>query len=126
MVERKNKTLILQKTNNLKRKITLGLSYTTCIVSYIVALYVCVINIQEISERAQGHYTFYSQRAWLTDGEAVLYFTFWTIAFIWLGTLSVKNILKNRINKATIYGGILLAVIVASTFIDTLFYDKLP
>ena len=109
----------------MKQKSTLILSYVICILSYIVTIFVCVLNFQEISERAQGRYTFFSQRAWLTDGEAILYFTFWTAAFIFLGILSVKNIFKNRIDKATIYSGMLLALILAAAYIDTLFYNKL-
>ena len=109
----------------MKQKKALVFSYIICILSYIVTIFICILNFQEISERAQGHYTYFSQRAWLTDGEAILYFVLWTTVFSLFGILSVKNILKNRIYKATIYSGILLALILAATYIDTLFYNKL-
>jgi hypothetical protein len=31
-----------------------------CLISYLLALWICVVNIQEIADRATGHYTFFS------------------------------------------------------------------
>jgi len=96
-----------------------------CIISYLVAIWVCFVNIQEISDRAEGHYTFFSQRAYLTDGEAIIYFGLWTTAFIVLFILSLKNAFKERISRAGVYGVILIGSIVASYFVDMLFYNPL-
>jgi hypothetical protein len=97
-----------------------------CLISYLLAFWVCVINIQEIAERAVGHYTFYSQRAYLGDGEAVIYFGLWTSAFIVLFILSLKNLIRKRIARAGIYALILILLIITSNYIDTLFYSPLP
>jgi len=96
-----------------------------CLISYILALWICVINIQEISERASGHYTFYSQRAYLGDGEAIVYFGLWTSAFIVFFSLSLKNLIKKRVVGAGIYAVILIFLIVISNYVDTLFYTPL-
>jgi len=85
----------------------------------------CIINVTEITERLNGRYTFYAQRASLTDDEAVIYFGMWTVLFILLSFLSLKNLIKKRFTLAIIYGTILLLVILASTYIDTLFYHAL-
>jgi hypothetical protein len=97
-----------------------------CIISYLLAIWICVVNIQEITDRARGHYTFYSQRASLSDGEAVIYFGLWTVAFIVLFILSFKNAIKGRIVRAGIYSVILILLIAISTYVDTLFYNRLP
>lgn len=97
-----------------------------CLISYLLVLWICVINTQEITDRARGHYTFYSQRASLSDGEAIIYFGFWTAAFIALFILSFKNAIKNRIVHAGIYSVILILLIAISTYVDTLFYNRLP
>lgn len=96
-----------------------------CLISYLLALWICVINIQEIAERAMGHYTFYSQRAYLGDEEAAAYFGLWTSAFIVLSILSLKHLIKKRIAQAGIYSIILILLIVTSNYIDTLFYNPL-
>ena len=96
-----------------------------CLISYVLALWVCGINIQEITERAMGHYTFYSQRAFLGDGEAVAYFGLWTSVFIVLFILSLRNLILKRIARAGIYAVFLILLIVVSNYIDTLFYYPL-
>jgi hypothetical protein len=59
------------------------------LISYLLAVWICIVNIQEIADRATGHYTFFSQRANLGDGEAIVYFGLWTLAFIVLLFLSL-------------------------------------
>jgi hypothetical protein len=96
-----------------------------CLISYLGALWMCAMNFQEIGERASGHYTFYSQRAYLGEGEAIVYFGLWTSAFIVLFILSLKNLSKERISRAGVYAAILILMIVCSIYIDTLFYNQL-
>jgi hypothetical protein len=107
---------------NLKNIIWLA----ACLISYLLALWICVLNLQEISERAAGHYTFYSQRAYLDDGDAIIYFGLWTSAYIVLFILSLKNLIKIRIARAGIYAVILILLIITSNYVDTLFYNPLP
>ena len=96
-----------------------------CIISYLLALWICVLNIQEITDRVTGRFTFYSQRASLSDGDAVIYFGLWTSAFIILFILSFKNAIKGRIARAGIYSVVLILLIAISTYVDTLFYNPL-
>jgi len=96
------------------------------LISYLLAVWICIVNIQEIADRATGHYTFFSQRANLGDGEAIVYFGLWTLAFIVLLFLSLKNLIKKRKPRAGIYAVILILLIVLSNYIDTLFYNPLP
>jgi|SRR6185312_9605724 len=95
------------------------------LISYPLALGICIVNIQEIGDRAAGHYTFFSQRANLTDGEAIVYFGLWTLAFGVLLFLSSKNLIKKRNQRAGIYAVILILLIVLSNYVDTLFYNPL-
>src|ERR1700722_6446366 len=96
-----------------------------CLISYLLALWICIVNIGEIADRAAGHYTFFSQRANLSDGEAIAYFGSWTLAFIVLLILSLKNLIKKRNQQAGIYAVILILLIVLSNYVDTLFYNPL-
>lgn len=96
-----------------------------CLISYLLALGICLVNIQEIADRATGHYTFFSQRATLGDGEAIVYFGLWTLAFIVLLFLSLKNLIKKRNPRAGIYAVILILLIFLSNYVDTLFYNPL-
>jgi hypothetical protein len=84
-----------------------------------------MVNIQEIADRATGHYTFFSQRANLGDREAIVYFGLWTLGFIVLLFLSLKNLIKRRNSRAGIYAAILILLIVLSNYVDTLFYNPL-
>jgi len=72
-----------------------------------------------------GKYTFYSQRATLSDGEAVIYFGAWTVLFILISFFSLRSLIQKKFMLALIYGAILLVMIFASTYIDTLFYYDL-
>lgn len=112
-------------TQNLNSKIVIAASYIISLLSFICALRICIVNFTEIINRLNGQYTFYSQRASLTDDEAVIYFGAWTLLFIFLSFLSLKNLIKKRFTLAIIYGAILLLMIFASTYIDTLFYHDL-
>jgi len=109
----------------LKSKILIVLGYFVSLSSFLCTLWICIINFKEIIERLNGRYTFYSQRASLTDDEAVIYFGIWTLLFIILSFLSVKNLIKKRFILAIVFGTILLLTIFASNYIDTLFYHNL-
>lgn len=109
----------------MNRKILVPFSYITSLLSFFCTLWMCIVNLQEIINRLNGQYTFYSQRAILTDGEAVIYFGLWTSLFIVLSIFSLKNLIKNKIDLAIIYGSILLVVIFASLYTDTLFYHDM-
>jgi len=106
-------------------KIVIALGYIISLLSFLCALWICIINFTEIINRLNGKYTFYSQRASLTDDESVIYFGIWTLLFIILSFLSLKNLIKRKFTLAIVYGGILLLMIFASTYIDTLFYHDL-
>ena len=120
-----NKHSISFLTDNRNSKVVIALGYIISLLSLVCAVWICVINFQEIQNRFNGRYTFYSQRASLTDGQAVLYFGAWTLLFILLCILSIRNLMKERFRLAIIYGTILLGMIIASFYIDTLFYYDL-
>jgi len=96
-----------------------------CLISYLLGLWICIVNIQEIVNRAAGQYTFFSQRANLGDGEAIVYFGIWTLVFGVLLILSLRNLIKKSNERAGIYAVILILLIVLSTYVDTLFYNPI-
>ena len=96
-----------------------------CLISYLLTLWICIANIQEIVNRAAGQYTFFSQRANLDDGEAIVYFGLWTLVFGVLLFLSLRNLAKKNNQRAGIYAVILILLIVLSTYVDTLFYNPI-
>ena len=110
---------------NMNRKIVVALSYIISLLSFLCTLWICIINFREIINRLNEQYTFYSQRATLTDDEAVIYFGIWTSLFILISFFSLRNLIKKKFELAIIYGSILLVLIFASTYIDTLFYYDL-
>ncbi|HTI93709.1 MAG TPA: hypothetical protein VL727_24115, partial [Puia sp.] len=61
----------------------------------------------------------------LSDGAAIVYCGLWTSAFVILFILSLKNSINKRIARAGIYAVILILLIVASDFVDTLWYIPL-
>jgi hypothetical protein len=98
---------------------------TVCLLFYLLALWICTVNIQEIVDRARGHYTFFSQRANLSDGQAIVYCGLWTLGFIVLLLLSLKSLIKKRKLRAGMYAVILILLIAFSIYVDTLFYNPL-
>ena len=101
------------------------IGYVICFIGIAVTLWISAINLEEIGNRANGHYTFFSQRASLTDNEAVIYFSFWTLLFIFICCLSIKRLLKRKYIWSIIYALVVLLTILLSTYVDTLFYYKL-
>ena len=109
----------------MNNKIVIAMSYIISFLSLLCALWICIINFQEIINRLNGQHTFFSQRATLTDDEAVVYFGVWTLLFILLSFFSLSGLIKKKFALAMIYGAILLVMIFTSTYVDTLFYHDL-
>jgi|HubBroStandDraft_1064217.scaffolds.fasta_scaffold179198_1 hypothetical protein len=92
-----------------------------CLISYLLALWICVDNIQAITDRAKGHYPTIYRGASLPQGEAIVYFGLLTFVFIVLFILSLKNLVKKMELRAGIYAIVLILLFVISNFVDTLF-----
>jgi hypothetical protein len=101
------------------------IGYIICFIGIAVTLWISSINLAEIVNRANGHFTSYSQRATLTDGEAVIYFSCWTLLFISICYLSIKSLLKRIYIRSIIYALVVLLTILLSAYVDTFFYNKL-
>jgi len=109
----------------MNRKVVVALGYIISLLSFLSTLWIWIMNLKEIINRLNGRYTFYSQRATLTDDEAVLYFGVWTLLFILLLFFSLRNLIKKQFGLAILYGSILSIMIFVSTYVDTLFYHDL-
>jgi hypothetical protein len=92
-----------------------------CLISYLLALWVCVDNIEVITDRAKGQYPTIYRGASLPQGEAIVYFGILTFVFIVLFILSLKNLVKKMELRAGIYAIVLILLFVISNFVDTLF-----
>jgi hypothetical protein len=101
------------------------IGYIVCFIGIAVTLWISLINFDEIINRASGRNTFYSQIAYLTDSEAVIYFSCWTLLFIFICYLSIKSLLRRIFIWAIIYALVVLLTILLSTYVDTLFYHQL-
>jgi hypothetical protein len=101
------------------------IGYIICFIGTGVTFWISLINLDEIVNRANGRYTLFSQSAFLTDGEAVIYFSFWTLLFIFICYLSIKRLLKRKYIWSIVYALIVLLAILLSTYVDTLFYHQL-
>jgi hypothetical protein len=95
-----------------------------CLISYFLAIWVFVDNIRVIADRAKEHYpSFEWDRASdLHKGAAIVYFGLWTVAFIVLVILSLKNLLKKRKSRAGIYAIVIILLFLVSNFVDTLLH----
>jgi hypothetical protein len=92
-----------------------------CLISYLLALWICVDNIQVITDRAKAHYPTIYRGSGLPQGEAIVYFGLLTFVFIVLFILSLKNLVKKRESRAGIYAIVLILLFAISNFVDTLF-----
>jgi hypothetical protein len=101
------------------------ISYIICFIAIALTLWISSINLTEIVNRANGRYTFYSQRATLSDDEAVIYFSSWTLFFIFVCYLSIKRLLRKKYIWSIIYALVVLLAILLSTYVDTIFYNQL-
>ena len=93
-----------------------------CLISYFVAIWTCVDNIQVIADRASGHYPSFDRAPDLHKGAAIAYFGLWTVVFIILFILSLKNLLKKRQLRAGIYAIAIILLYLISNFVDTLLH----
>jgi hypothetical protein len=110
----------------MKTKAITFCSYFICFIGLGFSAWISLINLEEIVSRANGQYTFYSQRATLTDKEAVVYFTGWTLLFIFMSYLTIKRLIKKRYVDAIVSAVFLLLFILLSTYVDKFFYNHLP
>jgi hypothetical protein len=101
------------------------IGYIFCFIGIGGTLWISSVNLTEIVKRATGQYTFYSQSAYLSDGEAVIYFSCWTLLFIFISYLSVKNLIRKRYTRAIVYASVVILTIIISFYVDTLFYHNL-
>jgi len=106
-----------------KIKVVLGYFISASVLTF--SAIISFINLQEIINRASGRYTFYSQRASLTDGEAVFYFSCWTVLFLFVSYLTIKSLIRRRFENAIISSIFLFLFIVLSTYVDRFFYHEL-
>ena len=110
----------------MKTKAIVICSYFICFIGLAFSAWISLINLEEIVNRANGQYTFYSQRATLTDDEAVVYFTGWTLLFIFMSYLTVRRFIKKKYMNAIISALFLLLFILLSNYVDKFFYYQLP
>jgi hypothetical protein len=110
----------------MKEKTIIYSGYISCLTGFALSACFSFINIIEIIHRASGAYTFYSQRASLSDGEAVIYFSCSTLAFLFMSYVAVKYLIKKNYTDAILSSLLLLLLILSSTYADKFFYHSLP
>jgi hypothetical protein len=111
--------------STMRTKVIIVFSYLVCLIGLAFAAWISLINLEEVINRMNGQYTFYSQRATLTDDQAAVYFTCWTLLFIFTGYLAIRRLVKKKYREAIICVVFLLLFILLSTCVDKLFYNEL-
>ena len=101
------------------------LSYILGFIAIICTLWISLLNLTEIVNRASGRTTFYSQRASLDDREAILYFSCWTLVFIFICYLAIRDLLRNKFLDSILFSISVLLLVLLSTYVDSMFYHKL-
>ncbi|MBS1659803.1 MAG: hypothetical protein JST68_01995 [Bacteroidetes bacterium] len=96
-----------------------------CGISYFLVVWMCMVNIQEIMDRASGNFTYFSQRTYLADKQSIIYLGVWTVVLVLLSIFSLRCLIKKRVARAGIYAVILIFLVGISMYVDTLFYDPL-
>ena len=101
--------------------------YTLLVVlAFIVCFYTVFIDFQEFSNRGLGLNTYFSQRSWLSDKQAMVYCGIWislfSVLLVWLS----YNLYFSRRRNVIIASLITIALFVVSLFIEPLFYNALP
>ena len=100
------------------------LYYVLLTLAALTSIYFIYINVDEIIKRSAGQYTLFSQMSWLTDKQAVLYCSFWTLVFIILVTLLGHRLYHKNKKGATRVSLLTFAFAIAILFCETLIYDK--
>ena len=101
-------------------------AFTLSILAFLIGLYCIYIDVKEIEERLKGQYTFFSQRAWLTDKQAIVYCLFWTLIYLTGLSLLVYKIQKRNNKMVIIISFSIIIVTIISFWVDSLFYFELP
>ena len=94
------------------------------IVSILVNLYLLYINIEEIIERSQGHYTIFSQMSWLTNEQAEIYCGFLTIIFISLLAFLGRSLYQRNKKRVTIISILTIVLVAVIFFSEQFLYYK--
>lgn len=118
-------TLVLTDKARMKRQLNksiIGLG----IFALVVGLYCIYIDLTEIANRLKGEYTYFSQRAWLTDKQAIIYCLLWALVYLILLSILIIKILSRNNKLTTIFSISILTITIISFWVDTLFYVELP
>ena len=111
--------------STMRTKVIIVFTYFICLIGLAFTAWISLINLEEVINRMNAQHTFYSQRATLTDDQAVVYFACWTLLFIFTSYFAIRRLVKKRYREAIICAVFLLLFILLSTYVDKLFYNEL-
>ena len=103
-----------------------ALYFLIIVLAFIVCFYTVFIDFQEFSNRGLGLNTYFSQRSWLSDKQAMLYCGIWISLFGFLLVLLSLNLYHRKRKTAIIVSLTIITLFVVSLFIEPLFYNALP
>ncbi len=102
-----------------------ALEFCFLVFSAAAGLYVLFCDLVEIINRGLGLSTFFSQRSWLSDTQAIVYCFVWIMLFGLSLTAFAYNIYRKNRRNTIILSVIICLLFIASLFIEPLFYNKL-
>ena len=94
--------------------------------AFIVCFYTVFIDFQEFSNRGLSLNTYFSQRSWLSDKQAMLYCGIRIGIFALLLVLLSYNLYHRKRKSVIIFSITAITLFVVSLFIEPIFYNTLP
>lgn len=121
-----SKPVIMQDKSTLKTDLFTVIWFLIIVLAFLICLYTLSIDLLEISNRSLGLNTFFSQRSWLNDTQAILYCSIWISLFGTLLLLLCYNLYQKNKKKLIVVSVITIVLFISSIFIEPLFYNLLP
>ena len=100
--------------------------YSLLLIASVTCFYFILVNFIEIKNRVSGVNTYFSQRTWLSDNQAIIYLVIWQVILAGLLIALTYGHFKERVMTALYCSGFIIILLVLSFYIDSLFYSPLP
>jgi len=116
----------MTELNFKKSKILAALYLCLLAIAFFISIYSLYIDLLESINRGLGLDTFFSQRSWLNDKQAMLYCSIWIMLFATFTTFLGYSVYRKNRSKSILISILILVLFLVSVVVEPLFYNKLP